>query len=210
MVIAVVGVVVDLVGEATGLISCGSGGSCGVVDNGVESEVGGNNGWSAGDGEGKRSSCSGEGLVNGLWREMSNDQFDNGLGSMDNGGVTAGVFGSTTGVPGVLEASASVNGSLTRNSDPLSGPPVDVRWHHRSPPILRAIPFATSNPNPKPSRCLVMEASSRENALNKRGKNSPGIPSPVSVMENNTCGTVAFRTCTATETPPFPVNLTAL
>jgi len=203
-------VTVDLVGEATGLVGCGFGGSGGVVDNGVGSEVGGNNCWSGGGGEGKRSSCNGEGLVNGLWREVSNDQFANGLGSIDNGGVSAGVFGSTTGVPGVLEASASVSGSLTRNSVPLSGPSLDVRWHHRSPPILRAIPFATNNPNPKPSRCLVIEASSRENALNKRGKNSPGIPSPVSVMTNNTCGELLLRSRTVTETPPFPVNLTAL
>lgn len=141
----------------------------------------------------------------------SKDQLASGLGRFVPVGVVNGVPGCTTGVPGVLfDTSEGVNGNWIRNSVPFCGPCVEVRSHQSSPPIFLAIPFATNNPSPSPSRCRVIDSSSLENALKSFGKKSNGMPSPVSAIVKSTYRFFGFEIAAVTAIFPFSVNLTAL
>lgn len=94
------------------------------------------------------------------------------------------------------------------NSVPRRGPAVSDRMQKRSPPILRAIPLATSKPKPRPSFCRVKESSSREKALNKLGMNASGIPGPVSVILMTIERDLGLRLALS-DILPHSVNLTA-
>lgn len=83
---------------------------------------------------------------------------------------------------GLLISSPGVSGTLISNSVPRLGPDVSARVHIRSPPSFRAMPFATIKPRPRPSLCLVKDASSCENGWNRRGRNAAGIPGPESTI----------------------------
>ena len=131
-------------------------------------------------------------------------------GSIEIGGLAGGVLGLTTGVPGMLEPSRGFSGNLIRNSEPLFGPSVEVRSHHKLPPITCESPLATSSPKPKPSRFRVRDSSSLENGSKMRGKKSLGIPSPVSAIVNNTKRHAGLMMAAVRLILPSRVNLTAL
>lgn len=152
----------------------------------------------------------GEGLACGL-RRRSNDfvsraRWDNigGRSREARGGV-----GVPVGDDALLCESDGVMGTLSSNSVPLRGPWVSDRTQTRSPPILRAKPFATSSPRPSPSFCRVRESSSLENGLKRYGRNAWGIPGPVSstlMMINRDLGLSAALSLIF----PRSVNLIAL
>ena len=88
--------------------------------------------------------------------------------------------GELNGVEGLETVSLGVHGTRISNSVPLFVPDVSARMQVKSPPSLRAKPFATSRPSPSPSLCRVVESSSFENGLKRFGRNASGIPGPVS------------------------------